>query len=191
MTSQTPTLTDVLTFWFEEAGPAKWYAVSDTFDDLLRQRFATFLESEAARLKAGDEAGLDTPNDALALIILLDQFPRNIWRGTAKAFDFDSQSRAIAKMMVERGLDMKIADEHRAFVYMPFMHSEDIKDQDLCVLYAKERLEGDGTHTHAIKHREVIERFGRFPYRNEALGRTTTPDEHEYLTSGGYAPGKK
>jgi len=191
MTAPIPTLNDVRKFWFEEAGPAKWYAVSPAFDARLRRRFAAFVESEAARLKSGDQAGLDTPEDALALIVLLDQFPRNIWRGSGKAFDFDAQSLAISKHMIERGFDWAIADNHRAFVYMPFMHSERIEDQDLCVLYAEERLEGDSTHTHAIKHREVIERFGRFPYRNEALGRDTTPEERDYLTSGGYAPGSK
>lgn len=177
-------------FWFEEAGPAAWYSVSPAFDARMRRLFASSIECEAAVLRAGHHPWLDDADDALALVILLDQFPRNIWRGSGKAFAFDALARQVARSMIERGFDYAIAEERRAFVYMPFMHSEALSDQDYCVQLAADRLASQGTHDHAVKHREVIRRFGRFPYRNEALQRETTPEEADYLEHGGYAPGR-
>lgn len=190
MTATKVTAADIRKFWFEEAGPASWYRVSPDFDARMRRRFAACIEHEAAILRAGEHAWLDDADDALALILLFDQFPRNIWRGSGKAFAFDPLARQIARSMIERGFDFVIAEDRRAFVYMPFMHSELLSDQDYCVELAADRLKSQGTHEHAVKHREVIRRFGRFPYRNEALQRETTPEEADYLENGDYAPGR-
>jgi len=191
MTFPVITLDDVLTFWFKEAGPAAWYRVSPAFDARLRRRFARMIEQCARAIDQGCTPQLETPADVLAMVLLFDQFPRNIWRGSGKAFAFDSKARDLSHMMIERGFDWAIDETQRAFVYMPFMHSERLEDQDLCVAMAADRLEGQGTHTHAIKHREVIAQFGRFPFRNAALGRESTPEEVAFLDSGGYAPGRK
>lgn len=185
-----PTAGEILGFWFDEAGPAKWYAVSPAFDAVLRRRFGKTIEREAARLKAGRHPWQDTADGALALILLFDQFPRNVWRGSGKAFAFDPLARELADRMIDRGFDWAVPADRRAFVYMPFMHSEDLADQDRCIALAAERLEQGSTLHHARQHRAVIERFGRFPYRNEALGRTSTPEETAYLEGGGYAPGR-
>lgn len=190
MTARPVTPADIRKFWFDEAGPAAWYRVSPDFDARMRRRFAACVEREAAVLRAGEHEWCDDAEDALALILLLDQFPRNIWRGSGKAFAFDALARDVARFMIERGFDWAIVEDRRAFVYMPFMHSEALADQDYCVELAAERLKAPGTHEHAVKHREVIRRFGRFPYRNEALQRATTPEETDYLEQGGYAPGR-
>ena len=190
MTAPAITAADIRTFWFDEAGPAAWYRVSPDFDARMRRRFAACVEREAAALRAGEHPWQGDAEDALALILLLDQFPRNIWRGSGKAFAFDALARQVARSMIERGFDWAIGEEQRAFVYMPFMHSEALSDQDYCVELAAERLKSQGTHDHAVKHRDVIRRFGRFPYRNEALQRTSTPEEIDYLEQGGYAPGR-
>lgn len=185
-----PAPQDILDFWFDEAGPAKWYAVSAAFDATVRRRFGRTIEREAARFDAGRHPWLDSADGALALILLFDQLPRNVWRGSGKAFEFDPLALEIAERMIVRGFDWAVPEARRAFVYMPFMHSEALADQDRCIELAAERLEGGSTLHHARKHREVIERFGRFPYRNDALGRTSTPEESAYLESGGYAPGR-
>lgn len=186
-----PTPDDILDFWFDTAGPRKWYAVSAAFDAVVRRRFARAVERHSAQLRTGSHPWLGDPGSALALVLLFDQFPRNIWRGSGRAFAYDGQARAVSLDMIERGFDWAIRADRRDFIYMPFMHSEDLADQDLCVELAQNRLEQNSTLRHARMHREVIERFGRFPYRNAALGRQTTWAESEYLSSGGYAPGRK
>jgi uncharacterized protein (DUF924 family) len=191
MTTRTITPADIRDFWFVQSGPAKWYKVSAAFDAQMRRQFADLIEHESKALKSGSHPWLEDAEDALALVLLLDQFPRNIWRGSGKAFAFDAQAREVAKRMISKGFDWAIPDDQRAFVYMPFMHSESLEDQDYCIQLAADRLEGNGTHNHALKHREVIARFGRFPYRNKALQRQGTQDEDDYLNSGGYAPGRK
>lgn len=185
-----PTPDDILGFWFEEAGPKKWYSVSPAFDAVVRRRFGRTIEREAARCRDGRHPWSDSAEGALALILLFDQFPRNVWRGSGKAFQFDPLALDLARRMVERGFDWAVAEDRRAFVYMPFMHSERLEDQERCIALAGERLANGDTLHHAVKHREVIERFGRFPYRNAALGRTSTPEEIAYLDGGGYAPGR-
>ena len=187
-----PAPEDILAFWFEEAGPKRWYKTDSRFDALVRRRFGPWLEGLRELDQDLGHAWLCAPRSALALVIALDQFPRNIWRGSKAAFEFDPLARQAAGAMIEHGFDLEFCDAERAFVYMPFMHSEDIEDQHRCVELAADRLpETDGTLRHARLHREVIERFGRFPYRNEALGRETTPAEQAYLDAGGYAPGSK
>jgi uncharacterized protein (DUF924 family) len=191
MTFPVITLEDVRTFWFEEAGPAAWYRVSPAFDARMRRRFARMIEHSARDIDQGRAPAIETPEDALAIVLLFDQFPRNIWRGSGKAFAFDRKARDLSHMMIDRGFDWAIDESQRAFVYMPFMHSESLEDQDLCISMAADRLDGQGTHTHAVKHREVIAQFGRFPFRNVALGRVSTPEEIAFLDGGGYAPGRK
>jgi uncharacterized protein (DUF924 family) len=182
----------VLEFWFEDIPQKRWFVSDAAFDARIRRRFAKAIETEARREGPDGHPWEDTADGALALIILFDQLTRNTWRGSGKAFEFDGIAHAVALRLVDTGLDWTIQPERRAFVYMPFMHSESLEDQDLCIALCTERLpEGNGTVEHARKHRDVIARFGRFPYRNDALGRASTPEEVEYLTSGGYAPGAK
>ena len=138
---------------------------------------------------ATDNMGWDsTAEDCLALIIVLDQFPRNIYRGTKAAFAFDDKALGYARAMTDKGWDLKIDQSRRAFVYMPFMHGEDIAAQNECVRLMDMRLDNENNLHHAKEHRKVIERFGRFPHRNEALGRESTTEEIAFLKSGGYAP---
>jgi uncharacterized protein (DUF924 family) len=140
----------------------------------------------------GDHPWLETADGGLALLVLFDQFTRNVWRGSNKAFAFDALARTIARAMIDRGLDRDVPDDRRSFVYMPFMHSEDLADQDLAIeLFSTRMPEGNNNLHHARQHRDVIEKFGRFPYRNAALGRESTPEEIAYLEGGGYAPGSK
>ena len=192
MIPNTPTPADILHFWFEEAGPSRWYAVSAAFDARVRRRFSAAVERHARQLQeTGNHPWLTEPESAFALVLLFDQMPRNIWRGSGRAFAYDAKARDVSMRMIEAGFDWAIPADRRDFVYMPFMHSEKLEDQDRCVELATERLEQDSTLRHAQLHREVIERFGRFPYRNQALGRASRPDELEYLESGGYSPGSK
>lgn len=182
---------DILQFWFLQAGPTAWYKVSAAFDARMRRKYARHVEREARLYESGRHDWLDTPGGALALVLMFDQFPRNIWRGSGRAFAFDPLGLDVARRMIDKGFDWALPEEQRAFVYMPFMHSETLADQHTCIDLATERLSGTGTAQHARKHCEVIERFGRFPYRNDALGRECTPEETAYLDGGGYAPGSK
>lgn len=187
-----PTPDDIIDFWFNAAGPRHWYAASPAFDARVRRRFARAVERhDRVFWEEGVHPWMGTPAGAFALILLFDQMPRNIWRGSGRAFAYDEHARFVALDMIARGFDWAISPSRRDFVYMPFMHCEDLETQDLCIALATDRLDQDNTLSHARKHREVIERFGRFPYRNEALGRPSTPDEIAYLDGGGYAPGRK
>ena len=180
---------NILQFWFEDAGPKKWYQKSDAFDAEIRARFEDMSMELAAKLSRKPPHDWEqSPDSTLALIIALDQFPRNMYRGTKAAFAWDALSLATAKRLVARNHDLKIAQERRAFVYMPYMHSEELADQDSCVALVDQRLDDSNTLHHAREHRKVIDRFGRFPHRNEILGRTSTAQETKFLESGGYAP---
>lgn len=187
-----PAPEEILAFWFTEAGPKRWYKIDPRFDARIRRRFGPWLHGFRHVDHVQGDAWLSAPRSGLALVIALDQFPRNIWRGSNAAFDLDPLAREAADVLIGRGYDYALSEQERPFVYMPFMHSEDIEDQHRCVELAAERLgPKDTTLRHAQLHREVIERFGRFPYRNGALGRRTTRDEQAYLDGGGYAPGSK
>ncbi|MCY4260146.1 MAG: DUF924 domain-containing protein, partial [Rhodobacteraceae bacterium] len=131
---------------------------------------------------------LTDSSSGLALLILLDQFPRNMFRGSAKAFASDARARRNASLMIERDLDLALPPERRHFVYLPFMHSEDPADQDRCIKFIRERMAENGEENllHARAHKEIIHRFGRFPYRNQALGRINTREEDDWLKGGGY-----
>jgi len=175
---------EILTFWLDEVGPEGWYMPTEGLDDLIRDRF------EAAWTSACDGAyglWLTYPSGSLAYIILMDQFPRNMFRGSGRAFASDRAALAAAKVAVERKWDMRIDPPARQFFYLPMMHSECLSDQERCVRLMKERLpESETNLLHAKAHREVIRQFGRFPYRNEALKRPTTQPEVAYLDRGGY-----
>lgn len=173
------TAQDVLDFWFVETSPVQWFQVSADFDDLLRERFLTVYHYAVNGLF---ESWTQNADSALALILLFDQFPRNMFRGTARAYATDAQARAAATKAMEHGFDQIHPPLRRPFFYLPFEHSEDIDDQNYAVeLFRK--MEGDnplGLH-YALRYRDVIARFGRFPHRNTVLGRPSTPDEEKYL----------
>jgi len=172
---------DVLAFW-RAAGPDKWFTKDTAFDDEIRSRFLATYEAAAARTLAWD----DTAEGALALLIVLDQFPRNIFRGSARAFAADPLAREIATRAIARGLDSQVAVPERSFFYLPYEHSETLADQERGV--ALNRASGDAD---ALKwaelHADIIRRFGRFPHRNAVLGRATTAEEQIFLDGGGFA----
>ncbi len=178
---------NVLKFWFEDIEPATWWKVDPDFDAGVRMRFQPALEAAAS---GTFDHWTATPDGALALIILLDQLSRNIFRGQARAFEQDAKALAVAKEAISREIDMKVPADRRAFFYMPFMHSENLAFQDKCIALVTERLGPDsGTLGHAKWHRDVIAEFGRFPFRNRALGRETTAAEAEWL-EGRSVPGQ-
>jgi uncharacterized protein (DUF924 family) len=170
---------DILRFW-TEAGPERWFTKDDNFDADCR-RF------EAAHLAAARrefDGWAETAEGALALVLLLDQFPRNLYRGTAHAFATDGLARRVAEAAVEAGHDRLVDLALRNFCYLPFEHSESLSDQERCVALSSfdpEALKW------AVIHRDIIARFGRFPHRNPALGRETTPEEAAFLSEGGFA----
>lgn len=182
----------VLEFWFERAGPKRWFSVDPVFDAQMRRRFGPACHALRNGPGVAGHPWLVEPESALALVILLDQAPRNVWRGSNAAFSLDPLGREAAAEMLASGFDWALEPDRRAFVYMPLMHSEDIEDQALCVALCEERLGADsGTARHARAHFDLIARFGRFPHRNSALGRKATRAETEFLAGGGYAPGAK
>jgi uncharacterized protein (DUF924 family) len=176
---------EILGFWLDEVGPEGWYGGGPALDARVRARFAPAWR--AARGGAFDDWQA-SPEGALALLILTDQFPRNLHRGSALAFATDLRARRIARRALDRGDDRRTPERAREFFYLPFMHSERLIDQDLsCRLYRMRlpRQRADKM-PHALAHRAVISRFGRFPYRNAALGRETTPEEARWLERVGY-----
>ena len=171
----------VVAFWIE-AGPGRWFKKDAAFDDVFRARFAT--EHEAAASGALDSWS-ETADGALALLILLDQYPRNSFRGTARMFATDGKALAVAKRAVEFGFDTVVEPSLRSFFYLPFEHSEQLENQDRALLLFATL--GDEAQRYAIIHRDIIARFGRFPHRNALLGRTTSPEEQQFLDQGGFA----
>ncbi|HXI85866.1 MAG TPA: DUF924 family protein [Parvularculaceae bacterium] len=175
----------ILDFWFVEHGRDDWFARRQKFDDEIRERFGA--AHQAARAGELEPLRAD-PDGALALIILLDQFSRNLFREDKRAFEQDAEARDIAREAIERGFDMAAPEKRRAFFYMPFMHSEDLADQARSVALFKERLPGSYNERYAVDHCDIIKRFGRFPHRNRILGRRSTPEETAYIESGGFNP---
>lgn len=170
---------DVVAFW-AEAGPDKWYRKDDAFDAVFRTRFEATHMAAAWREHDG---WMDTADGALALLILLDQFPRNSYRGTAQQFATDPLALGFAHDAVARGYPAALEPTLRQFMVMPLMHSEDLADQDALLPLCADMPE---TLKFAHIHRDIIVRFGRFPHRNRALGRETTPDEQAFLDLGGF-----
>ena len=174
----------VLSFWLDEVGPAGWYNASEALDERVRKGFGTAWDEA---MEGAHGLWLTYPSGTLAYIILTDQFPRNMFRGEARAFASDRQARAAAKVAVGRDWDLTINGVARQFLYLPLMHSENLIDQDRCVRLVASRMPGEtDTLRHAQAHREVIRTFGKFPFRNAALGRETQDAEAAWLASGGY-----
>lgn len=171
----------VVDFW-REAGPAMWFAKDDAFDRRFRERFLHLHEESAGGVLNG---WLATSEGALGLLILLDQYPRNSFRGTPRMYATDALAREMAAAAIEAGHDRAAPVEMQLFFYLPFAHSETLADQDRSVALVQ-RL-GEPNIAHANRHRDIIRRFGRFPHRNPILGRTMRPEEQEYLDKGGYA----
>lgn len=178
---QMTTAADVLSFWYSDGAKSKWFKPDAAFDAELRQRF----EPALGKAMRGELAGwTDNADDALALIILLDQVPRNIYRGTPAAFGSDKQALDLANDAIARGLDERLTPERRWFLYLPFMHSENLADQERGIeLFAALGL--DEPLHFMRRHHEVIARFGRFPHRNAILGRPSTEEELEFLKQPG------
>lgn len=186
---------DILNFWFgdpeapnSEYGQQRkvWFQKRPEFDAEIRQRFLVDYEKAAA----GDyQVWRQQPRPCLALILLLDQFPRNLFRGSPQAFATDPQALQTADYAVEKNFDRQLIPVERMFMYLPFEHCEELQAQHRCVALFQELIatapELESTLEYAIRHREVIERFGRFPHRNEALDRKTTPSEAEFLQQPG------
>jgi uncharacterized protein (DUF924 family) len=171
----------IVAFW-TEAGPARWFKKDAAFDDEFRARFAA--AHEAAASGALDD-WMKSADSALALLILLDQYPRNSFRGTARMFATDRKALAVAKDAIAHEFDLAVDPAMRRFFYLPFMHSEQLADQDRSLeLYAP--LEPE-SQRFAVLHRDIIARFGRFPHRNALLGRTTRAEEQQFLDEGGFA----
>lgn len=170
----------VVQFW-REAGPDAWFAKNDDFDSEFRERFAD-LHAKAA---AGELDGwLKAPYSALALILLLDQYPRNCFRGTTRVYATDPLARKAARAVLEAGFDQQIDRELRVFFYLPFSHSEAITDQEIGLAKGKEL--GEPYEEHAQGHYDIVKRFGRFPHRNGIFNRDTTPEEQKFLDDGGF-----
>ncbi len=171
----------VLRFWFEESTPQQWFEKSDDYDRAIRDHFGA-LHAAAAR---GDHDGwAETPDGALALILVLDQFSRNLFRDDPRAFAQDAKALGIAKDAIAIGHDMEVSEARRVFFYVPFEHSEDLADQEACLPYF-EALSNADYLKYAIAHRDIIARFGRFPHRNAVLGRESTQEEIEFLKTPG------
>ncbi len=176
------TSAEVVSFW-RTAGADRWFEVDEDFDLTIRSRFLGVHEA-AAR---GDLAALEeSAEGALALVILLDQFPRNMFRGSARAFATDALARAVANRALARGFDQETDTTMRPFFYLPFMHFELLADQDHCV-ELHEAFGDPERSRYAAIHRDIILKFGRFPHRNRILGRETTQAEQEFLDGGGFA----
>jgi uncharacterized protein (DUF924 family) len=171
---------DIVAFW-KGVGEKRWFAVDPALDEEIRRRFEpTWQQARDGKLADWE----NTAVGALAIVLLLDQFPRNMFRGTANAFSTDVQAREVAERALAQGCDFDFPPDLRAFFYLPFMHSEHEADQDRCVALIAERLgKNSMNYPFALGHREVIRRFGRFPGRNMALGRTCTPEETEFLAA--------
>jgi uncharacterized protein (DUF924 family) len=174
---------EVLRFWFGDAserGKAhkRWFEKNSTFDAEVRARFLPLYE-----VLATNDDWLSRPDYCLARIVVLDQFPRNMFRGSPRAFAADAKALAAARYAVEKGLERDMLTVEKQFVYLPFEHSESLADQ----VRACELMQplGDDLYDWAVRHRRIIERFGRFPHRNEILGRESTPEEIEFLKQPG------
>ncbi|MBQ8103670.1 MAG: DUF924 domain-containing protein [Afipia sp.] len=172
---------DIVSFW-RDAGYERWYGKDDAFDQELRDRFmGTWEAARDGKLSAWQ----DSDDGTLALLIVLDQFPRNMFRNDPRAFSTDALARTIASRAIAEGRDQRIETGLRAFIYLPFEHSEDMADQERSIeLFAP--LGADSLKW-AVLHADIIRKFGRFPHRNTVLGRTTTPEEAAFLKDGGFS----
>ncbi|MDA9466819.1 DUF924 family protein [Bradyrhizobium sp. CCBAU 53415] len=178
----------VLAFW-REAGRERWYAHDDAFDTEVRRRFLPVWHKAAAGELASWE---DSDDGALALVIVLDQFPRNMFRDDPRTFSSDALARDVARRAIDRGVDRRVDPVLREFLYLPFMHSEHLSDQEHCVALFQNAGNADKADNaenleYARVHADIIRRFGRFPHRNRVLGRPTTKEEQAFLDDGGFS----
>lgn len=177
----TQTAKDVVDFWIQ-AGPQLWFRGGQAFDEQCRD---TLLELHMAAARGELSHWADDAQGSLALLLLLDQIPRNIFRGSAHAYATDPLALSVARQAIEQGHDSQYDPELRSFFYLPFMHSEDLADQQRCTeLFSA--LPGSNSEKWATHHHAIIQQFGRFPHRNHLLGRATTPQEQEWLNEGGF-----
>jgi uncharacterized protein (DUF924 family) len=176
---------EVRDYWLKTLKPKDWYIANDAVDAEIIQRFQ---QTWAVARDGGCQDWLNTADDLLSYLILCDQFPRNMFRGSGDAFATDVMSRAATRRAIDNGWDVLIPEPDRQFIYMPLMHSENLDDHDLAISLFKTRMPetGGANNDHGQAHRNIIAEFGRFPYRNGALGRETTPAEQAFLDSGGY-----
>lgn len=179
--NKTTTPDEVLNFWFSERVKPLWFKKNDEFDREIKQRFINIYQVAQAGALA---SWRDRSDDLLALILILDQFPRNMFRNTAQAFATDAQALDLTKYALSKNYAQDLTAEQQAFLYMPLMHSENKLDQALSVELFQ-ALGKEDNLKFAIKHQEIINRFGRFPHRNEILGRESTTDEREFLNQPG------
>jgi uncharacterized protein (DUF924 family) len=177
-----PSPADVIAFW-RDLGPDRWFEKDTAVDDDIRAKFLPLHEAAAAG-KLGDWEA--TPDGAFALLLVLDQFTRNMFRGSARAFATDALAREVADRAIARGFDAAFANPERRFFYLPFMHSEALSDQERCADLCRLAADPEGVN-YAVLHAGIIRRFGRFPHRNTALGRATTPQEQAFLDEGGFS----
>lgn len=172
---------EIHNFWFSDRSKPLWFKKSNEFDREIKRHFLdTYYRAAAGELNHWR----DDPTNALALIIVLDQFPRNMFRNQPRAFATDEQAVAVTKYGLERNYQQNLSVEEQAFLFMPLMHGENQEDQQLCVELFKELGKEDNLKF-AIKHQKIIDRFGRFPHRNQILGRESTLEEKEFLTQPG------
>jgi uncharacterized protein (DUF924 family) len=171
----------VLSFWFSEINPAQWWKVDPAFDQLIRDRFGE-IHSRAARVELFEWRS--DPLGRLAEVIVLDQFSRNMYRGDRRAFECDALALALAQEAVAAQADLALREEQRAFLYMPYMHSESAVIHAAAADLFRERTPKNN-HDFELRHKAIIDRFGRYPHRNALLGRTSTPEELAFLKEPG------
>ena len=174
---------EILQFWFKELIPKQHFIKDKAVDEEIQRRFATALEPAA---QGQFDHWLTEAEAALALVILLDQFPRNIFRQHPNAFAFDDKALACAQTIIDQEQDLKLPLEQRSFIYMPFMHAEDLAMQERCIALFTERCPKPDNIKFAITHRDIIQDFGRFPHRNTILGRPSTKEELAFLEGDGF-----
>ena len=172
---------DVINFWFNEIEPHQWWVKDDDFDQLIRDRFSTFHDRA---IKCELFEWRNVPQGRLAEIIVLDQFSRNMFRGTSKAFSQDAMALTLSQEAVSRGIDLELEPSERSFLYLPFMHSESLVIHNQAEMLYRQ-LGNSSNLEFELKHKKIIERFGRYPHRNEILGRESTDEERAFLKEPG------
>lgn len=175
---------EIIDFWFDDAMKPYWFESTSSFDRLVRD---TLLEPYERAAAGALDHWMDDVDGCIALCILLDQVPRNVFRGTARAYATDAKARVAAGHAVDAGFDLECTPDERLFLYLPFVHWEDREAQALAVRLYRERVGSEEAVRSCERHREIIERFGRFPHRNAVLGRESTPAEADFLKEPGSA----
>jgi uncharacterized protein (DUF924 family) len=174
---------EIIYFWFEETAPQLWFQISEPFDRTIAERFSVTYEMARDGLS---NHWNDDAEGALALCIVLDQFPRHMFRGSPRAYESDAKALVLVKQAIARGFDQLMEPVRRGFLYLPFQHSEQLADQERSLeLYTKMKNVNEAGYMYALRHHAAIARFGHFPHRNAILGRESTPEELEFLKNNG------